>query len=51
MTDPDSNSWWTIDGKAIDGPLKGAQLKELPVEEDLYWGAMKFWYPQTLLVK
>ena len=51
MMDSDSNSWWTIDGKAIEGDLKGCQLKELPIEEDLYWGVMKYWYPQMNLVK
>ena len=49
MNDADTNSWWTIGGKAIEGPLKGSQLKELPLEENLYWGAMKYWYPQLNL--
>jgi len=51
MVDSDSNSLWTIDGKAVDGRLKGTQMKELPVEDDLYWGVMKYWYPQMMLTK
>jgi hypothetical protein len=49
LVDGDSNSLWTLSGKAIDGPLKGAQLRELIVEEDLYWGPMKRWYPTLTL--
>jgi hypothetical protein len=45
MVDSDTNSWWTLDGKAVAGPLEGSHLKELPVEEDLYWGVMKYWFP------
>jgi hypothetical protein len=51
MTDSDSKSWWTADGKAIDGPLKGAQMTELPAEEDLYWGVIKYWYPELTLAE
>lgn len=51
LIDSDSNSSWTRDGKAIDGPLKGSGLKELPVEEGLYWGVMKHWQPQLNLLK
>jgi hypothetical protein len=49
MIDSDTNSWWTIGGKAIEGPLKGTQLKELPVESDLYWGVAKRWHPQLTM--
>jgi hypothetical protein len=51
LIDADSNSLWTIDGHAVEGPLKGSQLKEYPVEDDLYWGVMKYWYPQMTLAK
>lgn len=49
LGDSDSGSLWTIDGKAIEGPLKGAQLKEYPVEEDVYWEVLQRWYPQMKL--
>lgn len=51
LIDSDSNSLWTMDGKAIDGALKGTQMKELHAEDELYWGVMKFWYPQLTLQK
>jgi hypothetical protein len=49
MIDSDTNSWWTIGGKAVEGPLRGTQLKEFPVEPDLYWGVAKRWHPQLTL--
>ena len=51
MIDSDTNTLWSNDGKAIEGPLKGTQLTELAVEEGLYWGVMKYWYPQLVLAK
>jgi hypothetical protein len=51
MTDSDSGTLWTADGKAIDGPLHDAQMKEIPVDEDLYWGVMRYWYPGMKLMK
>jgi hypothetical protein len=51
MIDSDTNSWWTIGGKAVQGPLMGTQLKELPIESDLYWGVTKRWYPQATLAR
>ncbi len=46
FVDADTQSWWTVEGKAVDGPLKGEKLREVPVEEGLYWGVMKFWMPE-----
>ena len=46
MIDSDSNSLWTDDGRAIDGPLKGTQLRPIAVRDCLYWGVMKFWMPE-----
>jgi hypothetical protein len=51
FTDSDSNSLWTIDGKAIEGPLKGKEMKKVAIEDDLYWGVMKTWYPELQLAK
>jgi hypothetical protein len=51
LADVDTSSSWTIDGRAIDGPLKDVQLKEYAVEPDLYWGVMKRWYPQLQLAR
>lgn len=49
--DSDTGSLWARDGKAIDGPLKDAQLKSYPVEHDLYWGVMKYWDPSLQLAR
>jgi hypothetical protein len=51
LVDRDTRSIWTIDGRAVDGPLKGSQLKELPIDSGLYWGVMKRWYPQLELAE
>ena len=47
MVDSDTLSGWSIDGKALDGSEKvaGKKLKPLPVEEDVYYGVMKYWSP------
>jgi hypothetical protein len=49
--DLDTNSKWSADGAWIDGlkELKGKKLAKVPIDDDLYWGVMKFWYPQLAL--
>jgi hypothetical protein len=46
--DSDTGGTWDRDGAALSGPLgkMKRRLKEWPVEEGLYWGVMKFWYPE-----
>ena len=51
LVDSDSNSFWTPDGLAVHGPLKGEQLKPILTEDALRWGVMKFWYPALQLVR
>ena len=48
FVDSDTNTGWSNEGVAVDGDKqrKGKKLKPFPVEEDLYWGVMKFWYPE-----
>jgi hypothetical protein len=36
MTDSDSATAWTADGRALDGPLKGKKLQRLDVEDGVY---------------
>jgi hypothetical protein len=50
MVDDESGSLWTLDGRAVDGPLKGQRLAEIPVENGLYWGVMKFWMPDLMVI-
>lgn len=45
MEDQDSGSEWSADGKALEGPLKGEQLRPVGVEDALYWAVMRHWYP------
>lgn len=51
FVDRDTGSGWDANGKALYGPkeYKGRKLPPVPVEDDLYWGVMKFWYPQLEL--
>ncbi|HEX8525282.1 MAG TPA: DUF3179 domain-containing (seleno)protein [Tepidisphaeraceae bacterium] len=51
--DIDTNTGWTINGVAIDGekPRLGQKLSPLDVQEELYWGVAKFWWPDAELIK
>ena len=40
---------WSVAGVATDGELKGRKLTPVPVEEELTWGVMKYWYPKLEL--
>lgn len=40
---------WSVAGVAMDGELKGRKLTPVPIEEDLTWGVMKYWYPTLKL--
>jgi hypothetical protein len=52
FVDSDTNSSWSAQGVWLAGlkELKGKKLSHFPVEDDLYWGVMKFWYPQLKLL-
>lgn len=53
LLDVATNSGWTIEGVAVEAekPLKDTRLRPIPnVEEGLYWGVMKYWYPQLTLI-
>jgi hypothetical protein len=45
--DSDTNSQWSDAGAVVDGPkeMHGISMSTIPVQEDLYWNVMKFWYP------
>jgi len=44
--DRETGSTWTIDGRAIDGPLEGTRLRPL-VHGDYFWFAWAVFRPQT----
>lgn len=48
--DADTGSLWTRDGLAVQGQLKGTQLKRVPVWDRMYWNIAKYWYPDLKLV-
>ena len=53
--DSDTGSGWSPSGVWVDGSkgvrseMKGARLTPIPVQDGLYWGVMKFWYPELRL--
>ncbi len=49
FVDAYTETLWSIEGVALNGELKGRRLAPVPVEEDLHWGVMKYWYPQLAL--
>jgi hypothetical protein len=51
LLDSDTDSTWSLTGRAIDGAAKGERLRELPLEDGLWLGVMQFWYPQLHLIK
>jgi hypothetical protein len=50
LIDADSQSLWTLTGKATTGPLKGEQLKPIAVEDHLDLRVMKFWMKDLTIV-
>jgi hypothetical protein len=49
FVDSDTDSGWTSDGVAIDGPAKGKKLPAVDVQEDVWRHAAEFWYPGLIL--
>lgn len=53
LIDSDTASGWSLDGRAVDGPMakEGKRLTSLPVDSNLYWGVMKTWIPDLTLLQ
>ena len=51
--DSDTNSGWNAAGVAIEAKkeFRGKRLVPVPVEDELDWAVMKFWYPQLELIE
>jgi hypothetical protein len=53
--DSDTGSGWSAAGVWVDGEkdvraeMRGTRLTPIPVQDGLYWGVMKFWYPDLHL--
>ncbi len=50
MIDMDSRSFWTADGHAIAGPLKGKSLTPVDVDDRVDFNSAKFWFPTLPLL-
>ncbi len=46
IIDLQTNSIWTRSGKAVDGPLKGTQLKSIQVYQE-FWHSWQYFHPKT----
>ena len=46
LLDPETGSVWNFEGKAIEGPLAGRQLKKVAVLQD-YWFDWRIYHPDT----
>jgi hypothetical protein len=49
-TERDTNTWWSEDGRAVDGPLKGEKLKPFVVDDQVYLDVIRYWLPNVLLI-
>ena len=51
-SDADTGTRWSMAGVAVDGPpeTRGKKLTPFPIQDELYWSVMKFWYPDLRLV-
>ena len=56
FVDSDTGSGWSAAGVYVDGikelkaEMRGTRLQPIPVQDGLYWGVMKFWYPALQLI-
>jgi hypothetical protein len=52
LIDSDTNTGWNLAGVAVDGDKahRGKKLRPVEIQEGLYWGVMKYWYPELKLV-
>jgi hypothetical protein len=50
LTEHDSGSAWTAQGRAVDGPLKGEKLQPLVVDDQVYRNVIRYWYPDAVEV-
>jgi hypothetical protein len=51
MTDDASGSFWTADGIALFGPLKGKKLQPVPVDDNLNYDILRVWYPDLAVLQ
>ena len=49
--DSDTASLWSVDGRCLEGPAKGEQLRSVKIEEDVPYATLKSFYPNLELIK
>ena len=47
--DEETRSTWTLEGRAVSGPLEGERLQRLARTHTAFWGAWAMFHPQTRL--
>lgn len=52
MIDQNSNTGWDASGVCVDAPadvkqMKGEHLEPVALDDGLYWGVIRFWYPDA----
>lgn len=52
LVDRDTNTGWTASGMAVEGTkeMLGMRLTEIPVDQELDYRVMKYWYPNLMLI-
>jgi len=47
LLDSDTQTTWSEEGRSLaaSGDMKGAKLRPLIADENVYWGVMKYWFP------
>ncbi|HEY0009282.1 MAG TPA: DUF3179 domain-containing (seleno)protein [Tepidisphaeraceae bacterium] len=48
--DEQTRSTWSVKGVCTDGPRKGSKLAPVRVDERVYWGVSKTWWPELTLL-
>ncbi len=51
LKDTQTHSVWTYQGRCIEGPLTGKQLSPVTIEENVYWGVSREWFPDLQLIR
>jgi hypothetical protein len=51
LVDNQTGSTWTYTGRATAGPLEGKRLNPVTIEENVYWGVSREWFPDLQLIR
>lgn len=51
LVDNQTGSTWTYTGRATAGPLEGKRLNPVTIEENVYWGVSREWFPDLRLIR